>query len=103
LVDPFDTGFDALVPAHHVVPLPRNIPPFGPPLAGSLAVVVQQYKASVTHRVRSHLRESEPLWQRNYYEHVIRDFDDWNGVQLYIESNPRNGEDDEEHPNRLRD
>ena len=28
------------------------------------------------------------LWQRNYYEHVIRDDEELNQVRLYIEGNP---------------
>jgi len=28
------------------------------------------------------------FWQRNYYEHIIRNDDDWDRIQHYIESNP---------------
>lgn len=32
----------------------------------------------------------EKLWQRNYYEHVIRDEDDYARIANYIENNPLN-------------
>jgi len=30
----------------------------------------------------------EKLWQRNYYEHIIRDEDDYFRIVEYIENNP---------------
>ncbi len=38
------------------------------------------------------------LWQRNYYEHIIRDPDDLSRVREYIENNPRAWEHDPENP-----
>ena len=38
------------------------------------------------------------LWQRNYYEHVIRDEREWDRIRRYIESNPANWDEDEENP-----
>jgi REP element-mobilizing transposase RayT len=29
-----------------------------------------------------------PVWQRNYYEHIIRDENDLNRVREYIQNNP---------------
>jgi REP element-mobilizing transposase RayT len=28
------------------------------------------------------------LWQRNYYEHIIRDAAEWNRIDAYIQANP---------------
>ncbi len=39
------------------------------------------------------------LWQRNYYEHIIRDEADLNRIRDYIQSNPANWDEDEENPN----
>jgi REP element-mobilizing transposase RayT len=39
------------------------------------------------------------LWQRNYYEHVIRDKKDLSRIRDYIQSNPANWDEDEENPN----
>jgi len=38
-----------------------------------------------------------PVWQRNYYEHVIRDDDDLNRIREYIINNPPNWGEDEEN------
>jgi len=38
------------------------------------------------------------LWQRNYYEHIIRDQTDWSTIHRYIEANPMNWDHDEENP-----
>ena len=33
-----------------------------------------------------------PVWQRNYYEHIIRDEKDLENIRDYIRSNPLQGE-----------
>jgi REP element-mobilizing transposase RayT len=38
------------------------------------------------------------IWQRNYYEHVIRDGTDYERIYTYIIENPSNWEQDEERP-----
>lgn len=37
------------------------------------------------------------LWQRNYYEHIIRDHNDWDRIHRYIQSNPANWADDNDN------
>ena len=39
------------------------------------------------------------FWQRNYYEHVVRDEKDLNRIRDYIQSNPANWDKDEGNPN----
>ncbi len=41
---------------------------------------------------------STPVWQRNYYEHVIRDEASLSNIRLYIAENPMRWADDEENP-----
>jgi REP element-mobilizing transposase RayT len=41
-----------------------------------------------------------PVWQRNYYEHVVRDENDSNRIREYIANNPLQWELDRENPNR---
>ena len=41
----------------------------------------------------------EMLWQRNYYERVIRNDRELNLIREYIEGNPAKWETDEENPN----
>ncbi len=37
-----------------------------------------------------------PVWQRNYYEHIIRDQQEYMAIQAYIIQNPLNWEHDDE-------
>ena len=41
-----------------------------------------------------------PVWQRNYWEHVIRDEDSLNRIREYIINNPLRWHMDKENPNR---
>ena len=43
-----------------------------------------------------------PVWQRNYYERIIRDEDELNRVRTYIHDNPSRWEEDPENPSRSR-
>jgi putative transposase len=40
------------------------------------------------------------IWQRNYYEHIIRDEADLNRIREYIASNPARWAEDDENPRR---
>jgi putative transposase len=39
-----------------------------------------------------------PVWQRNYYEHIIRDEDNLNRIREYIVTNPVRWHEDENNP-----
>jgi putative transposase len=41
------------------------------------------------------------LWQRNYYEHVIRDEEELDHFRQYIGDNPANWQTDEENPDAI--
>ena len=73
----------------------------GPQIA-SLGALIGGYKAAVTKRCRQigALPEAGTLWQRNYYEHFIRNDEDWNAIDEYIADNPRRWAEDSENPNR---
>ena len=59
------------------------------PAPGSLGAIVGQFKSRVTKRLWQ-LPElaGNPVWHRNYYEHIIRDVQAYEQVCQYIESNP---------------
>ncbi len=40
----------------------------------------------------------DKVWQRNYYEHIIRNDDDLRMIREYIQHNPQHWADDELHP-----
>ncbi len=69
----------------------RKIKPPGRsgPQAGSLGAIIGQFKSQVTKRVWSFAGSSHAaVWQRNYYEHIIRDEADWVRIHEYIRGNP---------------
>jgi REP element-mobilizing transposase RayT len=78
---------------------------FGHVPTGSLGVVVGQFKSRVTKQVmRLWPAWGHPIWQRNYYEHVIRNEKEWNSIRNYVGGNPIQWEADREfhyyHPER---
>ncbi|MFC1476853.1 transposase [candidate division KSB1 bacterium] len=66
---------------------------------GSLSAIIQNYK-SVTIRKINQIRKTKgaKLWQRNYYEHVIRNKTDLHQIREYIIANPLKWELDKENP-----
>jgi REP element-mobilizing transposase RayT len=66
----------------------------------SLGSLVAGFKVAATKRINS-LRSSpgKSVWQRGYYDHVIRDDHDLVRIREYIESNPQKWEEDEYFPN----
>ena len=64
-----------------------------------LPEIVRALKSFSARRINECLNSpGTPVWQRNYYEHIIRDDTEWNNIHLYIETNPINWTDDEENP-----
>lgn len=58
-----------------------------------LAVIIGGLKSIVSNR---HLRmckqtgqSYEPVWQRNYYEHIVRDREEFNNILRYMYENPK--------------
>jgi REP element-mobilizing transposase RayT len=74
---------------------------FGKPVPGSIPTIIRSYKSAVTFRIHR-LRNSpdHPIWQRNYYERVIRNEREFAAMYHYIESNPLNWEKDPDRPCR---
>ena len=73
---------------------------FGQPTPGSLPTIIRTYKSAVTRHIRQE-HEIYAVWQRNYWEHIIRDNGDLQRITTYIESNPLNWEDNTENPRKL--
>jgi REP element-mobilizing transposase RayT len=67
---------------------------------GSLSAIVQNFKSVSTRKINV-LRDNPgcPVWQRNYYEHVIRDEADYNRIAEYVTTNPQRWIEDKLHPN----
>lgn len=79
---------------HHtrVCPAPAGHPgPLDPSCGG--------FKIGVTRWARANTN-IETIWQRNYYEHIIRNEDELCRIREYIIHNPAGWATDAENPNR---
>jgi REP element-mobilizing transposase RayT len=72
----------------------------------ALSRVVQAFKSISTNEYIRSVRQqgwkafNDTLWQRSFYDHVIRNEEDLLRVQEYISNNPLKWSLDEENPNR---
>ena len=75
---------------------------FGKPMSGSIPTTVRSYKSSVTSRIKGlRNRPDHPVWQRNYYEHVVLDDTDRQSIETYIINNPLLWDQDQNNPHRI--
>lgn len=62
---------------------------FGKPISGSIPTIVRSFKSAVTKRINA--LQNTPgtiLWQRGYWERVIRDEFEMDRIREYIRDNP---------------
>jgi REP element-mobilizing transposase RayT len=68
----------------------------------SLATVVQWFKTMTTNEYLRHVKQEgwtpfpRRLWQRNYYEHIIRNPEELEAIRHYIITNPQRWAEDPE-------
>jgi REP element-mobilizing transposase RayT len=71
---------------------------FGKPIPGSIPTIVRMFKSAVTREIK---RLDYPffcsIWQRNYYEHIIRNENELNCIRKYIQENPLRWQYDKEN------
>jgi len=82
------------------VPL-RSHEQFGKPVPGSIPTIVRSYKSAATLRINA--ARGTPgarVWQRNYYEHIVRSDSSLNRIRQYIADNPARWDDDDENPEK---
>ena len=60
--------------------------------------IVRGFKSAVTNKI-NRLRNlpGQPVWQRNYFEHIIRNDADMRRIEEYIFNNPKNWKSDENY------
>ena len=87
----------------HVGATGRSPLPAGP-APNSIGAFVAGFKSIATKRIND-MRGTPrvPIWQRNYYEHVIRDEKSLNRIREYILTNPERWESDKENPLKYAD
>ncbi|MGB7875341.1 MAG: hypothetical protein WBL25_13240 [Anaerolineales bacterium] len=69
--------------------------------ARSLGSVMAGFKASVTSRAKQELNIAG-IWQRNYYDHIIRNDRELENIQWYIYNNPLNWQQDRDNLQNVR-
>jgi putative transposase len=70
--------------------------------SGSLGAILQTFKSMTTRKINALQRTPGGIvWQRNYYEHVIRNEKEWENIRLYIQVNPLRWDEDDENPSTL--
>jgi putative transposase len=74
---------------------------FGRPVPNSIPTIIRSFKSAVTKRAReSGLINSGSVWQRGYFERVLRNTREYVEVTNYIQLNPIRWAEDEENPDR---
>lgn len=75
----------------------------------SIPEVIHRFKSLTTRKYINGVKENnwqpfnKRLWQRNYYEHIIRNEEELNASREYIVNNPIKWELDKENPKNFRD
>jgi len=92
---------------HAILKLKQTVRPFnkamteafGAPVSLSVPAIVRTFKAAVTREARCILGASvQQVWQRNYYERVMRDCHEYEETRRYIVENPMQWGTDQENP-----
>jgi REP element-mobilizing transposase RayT len=76
--------------------LPRR---FGRAISGALATLVGAYKSAVARRInQARQTPAQPVWQKGFYEHVVRNETELNRIREYISCNPERWPFDPDNP-----
>ena len=75
-----------------------TIEQFGKPTKNSIPAIIRLFKSTFTKQINK-IRQTPgiPVWQRNYYEHIIRNDDELNKIPEYIINNPLTWKTDENY------
>jgi len=76
---------------------------FQKPVSHSVPTIIRSFKSAVTRHLNA-LNENLPMsvWQRNYYEHIIRNDEELNRAIEYIKFNPIKWGMDKENPKNVK-
>jgi len=67
----------------------------------TVGAIIRGFKSTTTKQINLfHNTPGIPFWQRNYYEHVVRNEDELNKIREYIRNNPLKWDLDKENPGR---
>lgn len=78
---------------HGIIKIEESIPD------QTIGKIVGAFKSLVANEYIKYCKDksvpAEKLWQRNYYEHIIRDEEDYSRIVDYIENNPMKWNEDQ--------
>jgi REP-associated tyrosine transposase len=90
------------VGARYIVPLPeraRTPEQFQKPVKGSIPTIIRTFKAAVVRQANKELNtHGQEIWQRNYFERVLRSGQEYADASRYVMENPMRWESDAENP-----
>jgi putative transposase len=90
-------GAQHAAPSKHRVPSNPNVQP------SSLGAIIRSFKSAVSKLYNEERgRSGLGIWQRNYYEHIIRDEKALISIREYIATNPARWSSDPENPARTK-
>lgn len=92
-------------PEYNGVPLKRDELPLQQKRRKMLLPAIIGYFKMNTAKHINEIRNisNRPIWQRNYYEHIIRNENELNRIREYIINNPLKWQFDRENPERIPD
>ena len=81
----------------------KNQQKFGKMIPNSIPTIVRSYKSAVAYRINL-MRGTNgiPVWQRNYYEHIVRNERELELITKYIDYNPLNWQLDRDNTSNTR-
>lgn len=84
-----------------------HIEKFNKPVHNSIPTIIRSYKSAVTKQINQCFegtarRAPTTVWQRNYYEHIIRNEHELKKIREYISNNPLKWKLDFENLNRIK-
>jgi putative transposase len=90
------------VGARYIVPLHRRArkpEQFQKPVKGSIPTIIRTFKAAVVRQAKKELNmRGQEIWQRNYFERVVRSGQEYADASRYVMENPMRWESDAENP-----
>ena len=96
---PRDYGENTILQNNHVVGITQGgkTPPLRKPTLGQIVAYFKYQSTKEMNRIENTGTVTK-FWQRNYYEHIIRNDKDLQNKTDYIESNPHLWDEDDENP-----
>ena len=69
----------------------------------TVGAIIRGFKSAVSKQI-NHLRDKpgQSVWQRNYYEHIVRNEKELNSIREYIINNPMQWDLDENNPKNIK-